>query len=72
MERVRTEVAWNDHELAAFFDSMGFEPAARLYYSRGGDACRNHDPTKRAFHDVVSALPLRVMSMRREAKTAAS
>jgi len=30
IERVRTEVAWNDHELAAFFDSMGFEPAARL------------------------------------------
>ena len=24
------EVAWNDHELVAFFDSMGFEPAARL------------------------------------------
>ncbi len=30
IERVRTEVAWNDHEFAAFFDSMGFEPAARL------------------------------------------
>jgi hypothetical protein len=23
-------VAWNDHELAAFFDSIGFAPAARL------------------------------------------
>jgi hypothetical protein len=27
---VRTEVAWDDHELVAFFGSMGFEPAARL------------------------------------------
>ncbi len=30
IERVRTEVAWDDHELVACFGSMGFEPAARL------------------------------------------
>ncbi len=30
IERVRTEVAWDDHELVAFFGSMGFKPAARL------------------------------------------
>jgi len=30
IERVRTEVAWDDRELVAFFGSMGFEPAARL------------------------------------------
>lgn len=30
IERLRTEVAWNDHQLVAFFGSMGFQPTARL------------------------------------------
>ncbi len=30
LHRRGTEVAWDDHELVAFFGSMGFEPAARL------------------------------------------
>ncbi|MFV2072588.1 MAG: GNAT family N-acetyltransferase [Thermoanaerobaculales bacterium] len=30
IERVRTEVAWDDHKLAAFFGSVGFEPVPRL------------------------------------------
>jgi ribosomal protein S18 acetylase RimI-like enzyme len=35
IERLRTEVAWNDHELVAFFGSMGFEPTTRLVLERG-------------------------------------
>lgn len=30
IERLRTEVAWDDHELVSFFASMGFTPAPRL------------------------------------------
>jgi ribosomal protein S18 acetylase RimI-like enzyme len=30
IERVRTEVAWDDHELASFFGTMGFRPVPRL------------------------------------------
>ncbi len=34
IERIRTEVAWNDHELVAFFGSMGFAPTPRLVLER--------------------------------------
>ncbi len=30
IERVRTEVAWDDHELVAFFARMGLRPVPRL------------------------------------------
>jgi ribosomal protein S18 acetylase RimI-like enzyme len=30
IERIRTEVAWNDHELLSFFGRMGFAPVPRL------------------------------------------
>ena len=34
IERLRTEVAWNEHELAGFLDKNGFAPAARLVLER--------------------------------------
>jgi ribosomal protein S18 acetylase RimI-like enzyme len=34
IERLRTEVAWNEHELAGFLDKSGFAPAARLVLER--------------------------------------
>jgi GNAT superfamily N-acetyltransferase len=30
IERLRTEVAWDDHELVAFFSRKGFAPVPRL------------------------------------------
>jgi len=30
IDRVRTEVDWNDHDLVAFFGKAGFKPVARL------------------------------------------
>jgi len=30
IERLRTEVAWDDHELVAFFKRKGFAPVPRL------------------------------------------
>jgi ribosomal protein S18 acetylase RimI-like enzyme len=30
IERLRTEVAWDDHELVAFFERKGFAPVPRL------------------------------------------
>ncbi len=30
IERLRTEVAWDDHELVAFFGRMGLVPVPRL------------------------------------------
>jgi ribosomal protein S18 acetylase RimI-like enzyme len=30
IERLRTEVAWDDHELVSFFAKMGFLPVSRL------------------------------------------
>jgi ribosomal protein S18 acetylase RimI-like enzyme len=34
IERVRTEVAWNDFNLLAFFERVGFEPAGRVCLER--------------------------------------
>ena len=34
IERVRTEVAWDEHELMAFFARAGFAPAPRLVLER--------------------------------------
>lgn len=34
VERVRTEVAWNDFPLLAFFDRCAFEPSQRLAFVR--------------------------------------
>ena len=34
IERLRTEVAWNDYDLLAFFHSNGFAPAGRLCLER--------------------------------------
>ncbi len=34
IDRLRTEVAWNERELAGFLDKNGFAPAARLVLER--------------------------------------
>lgn len=37
IERVRTEVPWNDYGLLAFFERNGFAPAGRICLERGLD-----------------------------------
>jgi ribosomal protein S18 acetylase RimI-like enzyme len=34
VDRIRTEVAWNDHGLLRFFDKNGFTPSSRLVLER--------------------------------------
>lgn len=34
IERVRTEVSWNDYELLAFFEQNGFAPSGRICLER--------------------------------------
>jgi len=34
VDRIRTEVAWNDHGLLRFFDKSGFAPSSRLVLER--------------------------------------
>ena len=40
---LRTEVAWDDFDLLAFFDRQGFSPAARLCLERAIDPTRPED-----------------------------
>lgn len=35
VERLRTELAWNEHDLLAFFDRCGFRPSQQLCIRRG-------------------------------------
>jgi ribosomal protein S18 acetylase RimI-like enzyme len=36
VERIRTEIDWNDRQLLGFFDHCGFRPSQRLCFERAG------------------------------------